>query len=333
MELYEYARPELMGGKKILFVHGFASGGQNGTVKTMRLLMPEAEVIAPDLPVNPHEAMDLLRSICRTEHPDLIIGTSMGGMMTEQLYGYDRIVVNPAFHLADTLLKNNGLGRQAFHNPRADGQESFMVTKGLLEQFREVSSKAFGNSGKDNSLIYGLFGIEDTLVDCYEEFAGHYAGAIRFHGTHYLNDHAFLHSVMPVIGWIDDRQENRTKKTIIVSSDGAVIDPRTDEAVPGAAKSFASLAENYDMYIVTGAGRTENLHKKTEKINDCIGVPCWNRIMISNHKELLMGDYLIDAEPGKNGGDSFWGTVVEYGSEQFRTWDDITAFFGRLGGQ
>ena len=29
------------------------------------------------------------------EKPNLIIGSSAGGMMTEQLYGYDRILVNP----------------------------------------------------------------------------------------------------------------------------------------------------------------------------------------------------------------------------------------------
>ncbi len=54
MELYEYARPALMAGKKILYVHGFASSGQNGSVKTLRLLMPQAEVS--------------LR-ICRLNHP------------------------------------------------------------------------------------------------------------------------------------------------------------------------------------------------------------------------------------------------------------------------
>lgn len=112
-----------------------------------------------------------------------------------------------------------------------------------------------------------------------------------------------------------------------------VIDRRTYEAVPGAAKSFVRLTGKYDLYVATSAGRTENLQEKMEMISDCIGVPCWNRIMISNHKELLMGDYLIDAEPEKNGGGSFWGTVVEYGSARFQTWEEITDFFSRLGGQ
>ena len=72
--------PELMKGKKILYVHGFGSSGQSGTVDRIREVLPHAMVIAPDLPIRPQEAIDLLRRICTTEQPDLIIGTSMGGM-------------------------------------------------------------------------------------------------------------------------------------------------------------------------------------------------------------------------------------------------------------
>ena len=63
MELYEYARPDLMAGKTVLYVHGFASGGLNGTVKTMGVLLPSARIIAPDLPVRPQDAMEMLRSL------------------------------------------------------------------------------------------------------------------------------------------------------------------------------------------------------------------------------------------------------------------------------
>ena len=164
MELYEYARPEVMAGKKILYLHGFASSGQNGTVKTLRTLLPQTEIVAPDIPVEPAEAMEMLRGLCESEKPDLIIGTSMGAMYCEQLNGYWRILVNPAFQLADTILKNNGLGRQDYHNPRQDGQTSFLVNKALLENFRECSSHCFEHSEEDAEKVYGLFGIHDNLV-------------------------------------------------------------------------------------------------------------------------------------------------------------------------
>ena len=72
--------PELMAHKTVLYCHGFASSGQSGTVTRLREVMPQAKVIAPDLPVHPAEAIALLRNICQQERPDLIIGTSMGGM-------------------------------------------------------------------------------------------------------------------------------------------------------------------------------------------------------------------------------------------------------------
>ena len=70
--------PDLMAGKKVLYVHGFASSGQSGTVTLLKTILPKAEVIAPDLPLPPFEAIELLHEVCRSESPDLIIGSSMG---------------------------------------------------------------------------------------------------------------------------------------------------------------------------------------------------------------------------------------------------------------
>ena len=61
--------PELMKGKKILYVHGFASSGQSGTVESLRQLMPGATVIAPDLPIHPAEAIELLQKTCQGNSP------------------------------------------------------------------------------------------------------------------------------------------------------------------------------------------------------------------------------------------------------------------------
>lgn len=108
---YKIQFPGMMKGKKILYVHGFASSGQSGTVTKIREMIPDATVVAPDLPLHPEEALALLRDTCAKEQPDLIIGTSMGGMYTEMLYGYDRIVVNPAFQMGDTMLKHGMLGK------------------------------------------------------------------------------------------------------------------------------------------------------------------------------------------------------------------------------
>lgn len=339
MELYEYARPELYDGRKILYLHGFASSGQNGAVKTMRLLLPGATVLAPDLPVEPDEVLPMVYELLEREKPELVIGTSMGGMFAEMLYGYDRIIVNPALHLADTLLKNNGLGRQDFHSPRADGATSFFVTKGMLERFREISSHCFeglAEAGVDEQEhVYGMFGTRDSMVDCFGEFSGHYRNSLKFDGEHYLNDAVFLHSVLPVMQWMDDRRVQREKRSILITLDDVLRDSRNGQPVGECVKTVSALARYYDVYFAGRGDHCDGGARKadTDWLDRWIGVPAWNRVISGNHKELLLGDYLIDAHPEECGGDGFMGTLLHFGREPFRSWQEIREFFERLGGQ
>ena len=113
--------PDLMSGKTIMYVHGFGSSAASGTVKRIRETLPSARVVAYDLPLHPEEAMALLQEKCAEERPALIIGTSMGGMYAEMLRGYDRILVNPAFEMGDTMHEHGMMGKQVFQNPRQDG--------------------------------------------------------------------------------------------------------------------------------------------------------------------------------------------------------------------
>ncbi|MBR1927984.1 MAG: esterase [Bacteroidales bacterium] len=319
-----------MAGKKILYVHGFASSGQTGSVKTLRLLLPDATVIAPDLPVEPEEAMGLLRSVVSSEKPDLVIGTSMGAMYSEMLYGIDRVLVNPAFQLADTLLRNNGLGRREFHNPRSDGETSFLVTKTLLDHFREVSSHCFGRASEDSTRVYGLFGIRDNLVHTFDLFREHYPQAIRFDGEHHLNDSVMVHSLLPVIQRIDDRQNGVSRPMLFISLSDRLVNHSS-----GMPKAVEILSQNYETHIFSGVDY--NFPEKCADVfawcESNLGVPVWNRVEICNHKNLLLGDFLIDAEPEVNGGQEFMGTVIHFGSDTFKTWEDILTFFSRLCGQ
>ena len=204
--------PELMAGKTVLYCHGFGSSGQSGTVTRLREVMPNAKVIAPDLPVDPHEAIALLHTICEQEKPDLIIGTSMGGMYAEQLRGFDRICINPALEIAETMRAHGMTGTQQYQNPRLDGVQEFYVDKALVKAYREVSEQRFvGLTPEDERRVYGLFGDKDDLVDTIGIFSLHYSQATNFHGEHRMDDKSYMHSVLPVIRWIDDKQEHRQR--------------------------------------------------------------------------------------------------------------------------
>ena len=43
---------------------------------SLRILLKGSEVIAPDVPIEPSDALDMLEGICSGERPDLIVGHS-----------------------------------------------------------------------------------------------------------------------------------------------------------------------------------------------------------------------------------------------------------------
>ena len=85
--------------KKLIYLHGFGSSAASGMVKTLREMLPDFEVVAPDIPVDPAEALPFLRGLCMNEVPDVVVGPSMGAMYAQQMRGYNRICVNPAFEV------------------------------------------------------------------------------------------------------------------------------------------------------------------------------------------------------------------------------------------
>lgn len=331
---YAIQFPEIMKGKKILYVHGFSSSGQSGTVVKIREMLPGATVVAPDLPLHPAEAMDLLHHTCETENPDLIIGTSMGGMYAEMLYGYDRILVNPAFQMGDTMLKHGMLGKNTFLNPRQDGVQEFIVTKSLVEEYKEITAKCFAGVTEEESRdrVFGLFGDEDPVVHTRDLFSQHYRNAISFHGEHRMNDKILLHSVLPVVQWIDDRQEHRERPIIYVSID-TLRDARGNQ-MSSAMKAFRYLFEHYAMYIVapSPAYNPEYIAEVMRWAEDVVNVPAWQHLVFTNRKDLIYGDYLIDPSD-EYGAADFMGTLIKFGSDTFKTWEEIIEFFSRLGGQ
>ena len=330
---YVKSFPGVMAGKKILYVHGFGSSGQSGTVAKLRELLPGADITAPDLPIHPAEAMELLRGICAAEQPDLVIGTSMGGMFAEMLYGFDRILVNPAFLMADDILKNNMLGKVTFLNPRADGMKEFMMTKQLMEEYRAITERCFtGPVADDQGRVWGLFGLEDPVVHTFDLFAAHYRNALRFHGEHRMNDSILLHSVLPVVQWIDDRQRGRQRNIVYICVEETA--ERGGQPQPSLLKAYRFLLERYDVYLVAGLhpNSPDRAAAVQQWLFDTLGVPSFRHIVLTNRKDLLYGDYLIDATEA-GGSLQFMGTRIAFGSETFKTWEEVIEYFGRLGGQ
>ena len=322
--------PHLLEGKKVLYVHGFASSGQSGTVTRIREVMPNADVVAPDLPIHPAEALELLYKVCEQEKPDLIIGTSMGGMYAEMLYGYDRILINPAFQIADTMGEHGLTGKQQFFSPRQDGMQEFYVDKPLVKEYRNITLQNFARAAEpeEQQRVWGLFGDEDTLVHTYDLFTQHYRQAVRFHGEHRMNDRSFMHSVVPVIRWMDDRQEKRERPIVYIDVN-TLID-KYGKPQSSSQKVIRTLLENYQLFFVAPAPADSSPYAATLSwLYEYINVPVYRHTVFTNQKQLLYGDYLIDADKA----DDTMATLIHFGSDNFKTWDDIAEYFSRLGGQ
>ncbi len=183
---------------KIIYFHGFASSGATGTAESLRRMLPEVQVISPDIPVDPSEALPYLRSLCEQEQPDLIIGTSMGAMYAQQMYGFRKILVNPAFNMS-TLSKVFKTGEHKFLNGRKDNAKTFKITKEIIQKQNMMERQQFkGITPFDHENTYGLFGIHDTTVNCYDLFKKYYTNAQRFDGEHHLNEKALRTAVVPL---------------------------------------------------------------------------------------------------------------------------------------
>ena len=191
---------------KILYLHGFSSAGSTGTATTLRNYLYQDYgvcVLSPDIPIMPMDAVDFLSNLVQTETPDLIIGTSMGAMYAELLKGFPRICVNPAFQMS-RLLTFNHLGKNvAFKNKRQDGATSFKVDKAMVAEFKEIEkSRSLKNvSAQEKSLVWGLFGKEDQVVNCRDMFTKAY-GKDHFRlieGEHSLTQTMIKRDVLPLI--------------------------------------------------------------------------------------------------------------------------------------
>lgn len=322
--------PDLMKNRKIMYVHGFGSSAQSGTVKRIQDTLPGASVIAYDLPLHPEEAMALLREKCQQEKPDLIIGTSMGGMYTEMLYGFDRILVNPAFQMGETMHDHNMMGKQVYQNPRQDGVQEFIVTKALVKEYKEMTEQCFARvTAEEQQRVWGLFGDEDPLVHTFDLFHSHYPQAAHFHGEHRMDDKSFVHGVVPVIRWVSDRQEGR-ERPIVYLHVNTMID---EYGHPKASlnKAYEFLIERYNVYVVAPAPTNDPayLSRVQQWTEQYLSTPAHDHIVFTNQKSLLYGDYFVDAQPSKN----FMGATLAYGSDDFKTWEEVITYFDRLGGQ
>lgn len=193
--------------KKIIFLHGFGFSGATKTADYLRTKLPDLMVISPDIPLDPEVALRELNKLCHDENPDVIIGTSMGAMYAQQIHGYRKIMVNPAFHVSEIMRHNMGINQ--FTNPRKDGETEFEITHSLCDDYAEMEeNQFFGITEYDKAHTYAFFGTEDTLVNGYDEYLKYYSNATRYPGGHSLLQKWVKEYILPCAQQLLEEEED-----------------------------------------------------------------------------------------------------------------------------
>lgn len=98
-------------------------------------------------------------------------------------------------------------GTFEFFNPRKNGEKTFTITQETIEHFAEMETRQFDGITETNwGNVYGLFGDQDTTVNCEDVFLRHYKNVIHFHGEHRLNREIIEGVLVPLIKSIGGNQ-------------------------------------------------------------------------------------------------------------------------------
>jgi len=142
-----YQKVEQRSEHLMLYFHGIGSSNENETVKTLRELLPNWIVLAPEIPEDSEEASSFLKQYCSRLEPDLIVGEGMGGVYARQIkYFYHAL---PHMGSANHVVKEKFPAKRICVNPPVDAQPqdievedgknifSLFTDTGLNRQFLE----------------------------------------------------------------------------------------------------------------------------------------------------------------------------------------------------
>ena len=99
------------------------------------------------------------------------------------------------------------------------------------------------------------------------------------------------------------------------------------DPIPGALEAYKELSELFDTYILSTSpwNNSSAWRHKVEWVHRYLYDEAYKRLILSHHKNLLRGDYLID-DREKNGAKEFEGELILFGSEQFPDWSHVLTY-------
>lgn len=99
------------------------------------------------------------------------------------------------------------------------------------------------------------------------------------------------------------------------------------DPIEGAVEAYRKLSEKYDTYILSTSpwDNPTAASDKIEWVKKHLGDLAYKRVNLSHHKNLFVGDYIID-DRTKNGVDRFRGEHIHFLSEKFPDWKSVLEY-------
>ena len=99
------------------------------------------------------------------------------------------------------------------------------------------------------------------------------------------------------------------------------------EPLEGAIDSFKILSQRYDTYILSTAPwkNSSAWSDKVKWVQKYLGESAYKRLILTHHKNLNHGDYLID-DRTKNGAGEFKGELIQFGTDKFPDWKSVCSY-------
>lgn len=146
-----------------IYVHGLASGANATTFDKLAKRFPQFIWMSTDFGEDLAENVEQLNEMIHTNYPQLIVGTSMGGLAV--LYADApkavKVVCNPALSIADSVRNTIGLGKHPYFCERMNGATEFELTEPMCQRYERYIASHTPSLGRAN---YAIFSAHDELL-------------------------------------------------------------------------------------------------------------------------------------------------------------------------
>jgi predicted esterase YcpF (UPF0227 family) len=146
-----------------IYVHGLASGAKATTFDKLATRFPQFIWMSTDFGEDLSENVEQLNKMIRSDYPQLIVGTSMGGLTVLYADAPEavKVAINPALSIADSVRHTIGLGKHPYFCERMNGATEFELTEQMCQRYERYIASHTPSLGRAN---YAIFSAHDELL-------------------------------------------------------------------------------------------------------------------------------------------------------------------------